>query len=115
MFRTCFALALVLTVLVPVAVPGKTGDDEKEILRYRALLLTSKNYKVRIAALGKLEISGLQTPGVFEDVLKILKRHKDEQLPDAAELAEVRVSAVQWFASFKEGAKKAIPALKEAL
>src|SRR5881394_170740 len=98
MFRTCFALAMLLPLVVPAAVPGQAGDEEKEILRYRTLLLTSKNYKVRIAALGKLETSGLQTPGVFEDVVKILKRHKDEQVPDPAELAEVRVAAAQWFA-----------------
>ncbi len=79
-------------------------------------MLNHKNYKVRIVSLSKLEPFA-RLPGVLEDVVKILKRHKDEQLKDS-ELAEVRTAAALWIgAAIKEGdeAKRGIPALKFAL
>src|SRR5262245_39344843 len=118
MFRTCFTLATVLTFLTAAAPPARAqGEAEKEALRLRAVLLTDKSYKKRIVALSKLEDFGPRYPGVLEDVIKILKRYKDEQLADD-DLAEVRVVAAQWIGkTAKEGeeAKKGIPALRFAL
>jgi HEAT repeat protein len=114
MFRTCFALGIVLLLWGPAVGAARAGDEEQKIERWRTLLLNSKNYKERTLALKELKVRGTTSPGILEDVIKMFRRTKDEQLKPE-ELTLVRIAAADWIGHFKSSARKAIPALKDVL